>query len=343
MNRRKFSSVLVAMFMIAVILNGCTGGGGGTDKGKALKVAMVTDKGGINDLSFNQSSWEGLQKAKKDLGVEVSFMESSQESDYSSNLENLYDQGNDLIFGIGNTLGDKVKEAADTNTEQKYSNIDFAYDEPIPKNLLGITFRDQEPAFLVGYIAGKMTKTNKVGFVGGMEISVIFRFESGFMAGVKTANKDCEVIVQYAGDWGDTAKGKAIANQMYQNGADIIFHAAGYTGTGVIEAAEENKKYVIGVDKDQKAIMGKNSIITSAVKKVDQAIYSIVKDLKEGKWAGGTNIEFGLTEGAVGIAPTSKDSVPQEILDEVSKLEKDIVAGKVKVPASREEFKKMFP
>ncbi|WP_212696534.1 BMP family ABC transporter substrate-binding protein [Vallitalea pronyensis] len=313
-----------------------------------LMISMVTDTGGINDQSFNQSAWAGLEMAQSELGIEVGFLESTQESDYAPNLENLYDQGNDLMWGIGYLMGDTVLEAAKTNPDKKYATIDFFYSDADPEtappeNLLGVTFREQEPSFLVGYIAGKMTKTNNVGFVGGMDFDVIWRFENGFKAGVKTANPDCEIQIQYANDFGDTAKGKAIANQMYQKDADIIFHAAGYTGTGVIESAVENGKYVIGVDVDQKAILGKDEIITSAMKRVDQAIFNVAKDLKDGKWEGGSNITYGLAEGGVGIAPSSSDAVPADILEEVAQLEKDIIAGKIIVPGTQEEYEAQFP
>ena len=312
---------------------------------KDLKVSMVTDTGGINDQSFNQLAWNGLERAQSELGIEAGFLESSQESDYAPNLETLYDQDNDLIWGIGYLMGDAILETAKTNPEKKYAIIDNAYTEEqeAPDNLLGVTFSEQEPSFLVGYIAGKMTKTNEVGFVGGKEFDVIWRFESGYRAGVKTANPDAHVQIQYVNDFNDTAKAKAIANGMYQNGADIVFHAAGQAGAGVIESAVENKKLVIGVDQDQKVLFdGKKEIITSAVKKVDQAIYNVIKDLQNGKWEGGSNINFGLAEGAVGIADTSSDAVPQEILDEVKQLEQDIIDGKINVPATREEYDELY-
>lgn len=306
-----------------------------------LKICMVTDTGGINDQSFNQSAWEGLERAQNELGITAEFLESTQESDYDPNLETLYDQGNDLIWGIGYLMADAVYKAAETNPDRKYAIIDSAYEEPID-NLLGVTFSEQEPSFLVGYIAGKMTKTNNVGFVGGEEFDVIWRFESGYRAGVKTANPDAKIQIQYANSFGDTAKGKAIANSMYQNGADIVFHAAGFTGVGVIESAEENGKYVIGVDQDQRAKLGKEAIITSAVKRVDQAIYMVAEDLKKGKFEGGTNINYGLVDGAVGIAPTSSEAVPEDILKEVEQLEKDIIAGKIIVPKTREEYDELY-
>ena len=232
--------------------------------------------------------------------------------------------------------GGAVSEAAELNPEQKYACIDAFFPEPTD-NLIGVLFKEQEPSFLVGYIAGKMTETNKVGFVGGVAFDVIFRFEYGFRAGVKYANPDCEVDVQYAGDFNDIAKGKAIANQMYANGADIVFHAAGSTGIGVIEAAQENDKWVIGVDQDQNHLAPDN-VITSAMKRVDNAIFNVLEALAKDEFEGGQNITYGLAEGGVDIAPSSDKLVPADILEEVDELKQMIIDGDIVVPGTQEEF-----
>jgi len=329
---------LILLFVIVLTLSflACTK----AEKSEVIKVAMVTDVGGVNDQSFNQSAWEGLQKAQTDLGIKASYMESNQDADYKPNMETLLDGGNDLIWGIGFKMADTMSELAKVNPEQKYAGIDCFFAEP-PANLVGILFKEQEPSFLVGYIAGKMTKTNKVGFVGGMDFFVIHKFHYGFLAGVKYANPDVEVFVQYADSFTDAAKGKAIANQMYKNGADIVYHAAGGVGDGVIEAAKEQNKFAIGVDKDQNSLAPDN-VITSAMKRVDNAIYNVTKNLVDGVYPGGTNVIFGLKEGGVGIAPTSNKHVPAEILDEVKVIEGKIIAGEIVPPTSKEEWEKMM-
>ncbi|MCT4593515.1 MAG: BMP family ABC transporter substrate-binding protein [Anaeromicrobium sp.] len=341
---RKIMSLLLVGLLLVGLLAGC----GAKEeepkaeepaKEEALKIAMVTDVGGVNDKSFNQSAWEGLQKAENELGIKPGYQESKQEADYSSNLELLTDAGNDLVWGIGFLMGSQVEEAAKDYPEQKFAIIDNYYENP-SENLLGITFKEQEASFLVGYIAGKMTKTNKVGFIGGMDFSVIHRFDYGFKAGVKHANPEAEILSQYAGAFDKPAIGRSIAESMYAKDADIIFHAAGDTGNGMIEVAKEKGKYAIGVDKDQNPDAPEN-VITSAVKRVDNAIYNVAKDLKEGNFKGGTNITYGLAEGGVDIAPSSDKLVPKEILDEVAKLKEQIIAGEIKVPASKEEFEAM--
>ncbi|MBT8354000.1 MAG: BMP family ABC transporter substrate-binding protein, partial [Desulfofustis sp.] len=193
--------------------------------------------------------------------------------------------------------------------------------------------------FLVGYIAGKMTKSNKVGFVGGIKFPLIEKFEYGFMAGVKLANPDAEVLRQYAESFTDAAKGKAITNNMYQQGADIVFHASGGVGDGVIEAAKEKGKWAIGVDKDQN-FLAPDNVLTSAMKRVDNAIYDIGKRLIAGEFAGGETVVYNLKNDGVGIAPTSDKHVPAKILIEVDDLVAKIKAGEIVVPATKEAFDK---
>ncbi|MDC7235821.1 MAG: BMP family ABC transporter substrate-binding protein [Spirochaetales bacterium] len=293
-------------------------------------VVMVTDVGGVNDQSFNQSAWEGLQKAQKDLDINVSYKESKQNADYMPNMESVLDDGNDLIWGIGFMMADAILEAAQNNPDQYYAIIDNAY-EDTPSNLVGVVFEAEQASYLVGYIAGRMTQTGKVGFIGGIKFFLIEEFEYGFKAGVKQAGADIEVFTQYAESFTDAAKGKSIANSMYQQGADIIFHAAGGVGNGLIEAAKEQGKWAIGVDRDQNDLAPDN-VLTSAMKRVDNGIYNLSKELAEGNFPGGTTVAYGLAEGGVGIAPTSSKHVPADILAEVEMLEKKIIAGEFVVP-----------
>lgn len=304
-----------------------------------MKIAMVTDVGGVNDQSFNQSAWEGLKRAEKDFGIKVAYKESKQDADYAPNMETLTDAGYDLIWGIGFLMGDAIKETAEINPDQKYAIIDFSYGPETPKNVACAVFQEEEPSFLVGYIAGKMTKTNKVGFVGGIKFPLIEKFEYGYMAGAKLANPDVEVLSQYAESFTDAAKGKAITNNMYQQGADIVFHASGGVGDGVIEAAKERGKWAIGVDKDQN-FLAPDNVLTSAMKRVDNAIYDIGKRLIAGEFAGGDTVVYNLENEGVGIAPTSSKHVPAEILQEVDGLIAKIKAGEIVVPATKEAFDK---
>ncbi len=304
---------------------------------KQLKVGMVTDVGGVNDQSFNQSAWEGLQKAKKELGIKASYQESKQDADYPANLETLYDAGNDLIWGIGFKMADAVMKAAKQNPKQKYAIIDYSFGDKTPANVVGVMFKAEEGAFLAGYIAAKMSKTHTIGFIGGMSVPIIHAFQYGFKAGAKYADPKITILEQHAESFTDAAKGKAIANQMISKNADVVFHAAGAVGDGVIEAAKEKNKMAVGVDRDQNYLAPKN-VITSSMKRVDTAIFEVTKDLKAGKFEGGKTLNYGLKEGAVDIAPTTSKMVPAALLTEVAALKKKIADGKIKAPADEKAY-----
>ncbi len=306
----------------------------------AVSVTMVTDFGGVNDKSFNQSSYEGLQKADSDGVASFDYIESHKEDDYLPNLESALDSESDIILTVGYALFPATDEAADVNPEQNYVIIDNK-NENDRENLLGVTFADHENSFLVGYIAGMTSETNKVGFVGGQESAVIDRFEHGYRAGVAHAAKekgeDIEVVVQYANSYSDIAAGKNIANKMYQDGSDVIFHAAGAVGIGVMEAAKENDKWVIGVDRDQ-TDEAPDNILASTVKGVGDAVRKIIDDYAKGNFEGG-NQEFTLADGdAVTLAyPETNDIVSEEVKEKVEQIRQDIIDGKIEVPENKEQ------
>jgi basic membrane protein A len=327
-------AILVAAGMVYASGQGEAGGEAAED---TIEIAMVTDTGGVNDQSFNQSAWEGLQQLDEDYEVvEVSYLESTQESDYEPNLQALYDAGNELIWGIGFLMADAIRTQAELNPDQRYAIIDFAWDD-YPDNLVGVVFKAEQASFLVGYIAGRMTETGTVGFVGGIEGAVIDGFDYGYHAGVKYASQDVEVLRQYAESFNDAAIGKSIATNMYRQGADIVFHAAGGVGDGVIEAAREQDQWAIGVDRDQNDLAPEH-VLTSAMKRVGQAMYNVGEQLVNGNWDGGRTIVYGLAEDGVGIAPTSDEDVPQEILDEVAEIRQMIIDGEIEVPFNEETY-----
>ena len=329
------------MVLGASILTGCASNTDKTSSDESIKIGMITDVGGVNDQSYNQSAWEGLEKAEKELGIEVNYLESKQDSDYVTNIETMVDNENDLIIGVGYKMAEAVYQAAQDYPEQKFAIIDYNYEEEgkeIPENLKCILFNEKDASYLVGLVAGKMTTTNKVAFIGGMESAVIQRFEYGYMAGVQDANPKVEAISQYANSFSDAAKGKSIANQMYASGTDVIFIAAGNVGTGAIEAAKETNKYAIGVDRDQNDL-AKDNVITSAMKRVDVGVYETAKELKDNKFGGGQAKVYGLNEGAVGLAPTTEKLVPKDILDFAKQQEEKIKNGEIKVPSTEKEYK----
>ena len=339
MKFKKIAALSTAVIMSASMLVGCGNNKSKENTDQSFKIGMVADIGGINDESFNQSAWEGLQKAEKDFGIEVKVIESKQASEYLQNMESLLDEDVDMVIGVGYTMKEDIEKQAKNYPDKQFVLIDETYDS-IPENVTPILFRENEAAYLTGLVAGKMTENNNVGFIGGIQTPVISRFEYGYKAGVKEANKDCNVNVQYAGTFSDAAKGKSIANQMYGNGSDIILAAAGGTGLGSIESAKEQNKYAIGVDRDQSDLAPKN-VLTSALKKVNVGVYDTVKEFIEGKLKGGQEKVYGLKEDGVGIPETTKNLVPQEIIDYVNSMIEKIKNDEIKVPVNEEEYKSM--
>lgn len=300
------------------------------------KIAMVTDLSGVNDQSFNQSAWEGLKALKEELGdkIEVAYTEPKQSSDYTLILDRLSDKPLDLIFGISFSLSDPIYETSQLNLDKNYVIVDSSFGKNTPNNVTCVTFCSQESAFMVGYIAGRTTNTCRIGFIGGQRSEIIDQFEYGFKAGIKYAakelNKNIEVFSQYAESFTDVAKGKAIGAKMYNSqGCDIIFQAAGGTGYGVIEAAKENKKLVIGVDRDQSDIAPEN-VLTSALKKVDKAVHLISEKMINNEDILGKTLVFGSKEGCVGI-PEDYRLMGKETYTFAMKLSKNIENGNITV------------
>ena len=336
MKFKKIVTLAMAGIISSSFLVGCGSQGKTSKSDDKFTVAMITDVAGVNDQSYNQSAWEGLQRAEKELGVEVKYLESKQDSDYTTNVETLVDEEVDLIIGVGSKLGPVIKEAAENYPEQKFTIIDETYEE-IPSNVKSVLFEAEQSSYLVGLIAAKMTKTNNIGFIGGMDIPVIGTFKYGYMAGAKAVNKDIEIQSQYANSFSDQAKGKAIANQMMLNKADVIFIAGGDVGTGAIEAIKEAGKFGIGVDRDQSDLAVDN-VLTSAIKRVDIGMYETVKELTEGNFEGGVSVTYGIEEGAVGIPDTTKNLVSQDVLDFVNEQIEKIKSGEIKVPSTEKEY-----
>ncbi|WP_028263701.1 BMP family ABC transporter substrate-binding protein [Atopobium fossor] len=339
LSRRDFLGASAA-FAVTLGLGACSKGGseGGTATTSSYKISMITDTGGVNDQSFNQSSWEGLEQLKKDKGWNVNYLESKQESDYASNLDKAVDDEANLIWGIGFAMADAVADVAAKNKDVQFAIIDNAYETPA-ENLTGVTFRAQEPSFMVGYIAARTTKTNKVGFVGGISGVVISQFDYGYKAGIAYANKEngtnVEVLTQYADSFTDSAKGKAIASKMFSDGCDIVFHAAGGVGAGVIEAAKEANKFAIGVDRDQ-AYLAPDNVLTSALKKVDKAIVEVSTEIQGGA-KGGRNIELGAAEGCVGI-PEDHPHIDDAVYKAALEFEGKFKDGSIVAPMNQEKY-----
>jgi basic membrane protein A len=354
---RSVLALVVVIAMFAMVLAGCapkTSNNGGTTgtpepSKPAMKAAMVTDVGGLGDKSFNDLSWAGLEKAKADLGIETKVLESKQLTDYESNLGQLANAGYSPIFAVGFLMQDAVTKMATSTPDTNFGGIDIFFADPVPSNAVGLNFKEHEAGYLAGIVAGlatkdtfdaRLNKSNTLGFVGGMEIPPVQRYEAGFIAGAKAVNPDVKVISKYVGKFDDQAGGKEAGLSLISSGADIVFAAAGQTGLGTFAACKESKKALfIGVDVDQFNTLTDpgDTILTSAVKKIDVAVFDVLKQSADGKFPGGKNLVFGLAEDGVGVAPFHDfdSKVPQAIKDALAKAIADVKAGTVTVPESK--------
>ena len=294
-----------------------------------IKVGMVTDIGGVNDKSFNQTSWEGLQQlAKDDPSFEVKYLESKTDADYQTNINTFIDEKYDLIICVGYMLADATKEAALANPNQKFAIIDDATCADLP-NVACLMFAQEQASYLVGLVAGSVTKSKTVGYVQGMVSDTMNLFAIGYISGVLAACPDATVLQFNANKFDDVAGGQTAAKNMITKGADVIYHAAGGTGIGVIQACDEEGIWAIGVDTDQ-ASQAPDHVITSAMKRVDVASQDIAKAVKNGSFKAGVH-KYDLSNEGVDLAPT-RTHIPEDVLKLVEQAKADIIAGKLVVP-----------
>lgn len=335
-NIRVLAGVLA--IVTAGALTACSDTGARYDENgnKILRVGMVTDTGGVNDGSFNQLSWEGLRKAGTDMDIEVGYLESATDADYMPNIEAFCDEGYDLVIATGYALEDAIREAAETYPDTRFAILETTIDEP---NVTGLMFEHEQASYLVGYVAGMMTQTDTIGIIVGMNTETLNLFGYGYIAGALAANPDITVLQQNVNSFSDAATGKAMANTEITNGADIIFAAAGASGLGAIEACQEAGIYAIGVDSDQSSI-APETIITSAMKRVDTAVYDTVEQLVQGNLTGGVET-YDLNAAGVDIAPT-QDLLPDDVIAAVDEIKQQIISGEIVVPGSQEEFEAMY-
>jgi len=301
-----------------------------------MKVGLVFDVGGKGDKSFNDAAYKGLERAKSELGIDFEVIDPGDGSDRESALRRLASRNDiGLIFGVGFIFTDDSTQIESEFPDKKFACVDYTIAEgkELPSNLLALEFKEEEGSFLVGAIAGLLTKTNKVGFLGGMESALIKKFEDGFTEGVRYVNPGCKVLSAYVGVTGEgfknAPKAKEIALTQYSNGADIIYHASGLSGVGLFEAAKETGKYAIGVDMNQFA-EAPGQILTSMTKQVDEVIYIAIKDYTENKFSGGIKT-LGLKEKGVDYVfdESNKSLIPQEIREKVEEIRNKIIKGEI--------------
>ena len=306
--------------------------------GTGFKIGMVTDVGGVNDGSFNQSAWEGLQRAAENFGCEVKYIESKGDADFVPNIESFLDEDYDLIICTGYVMADAVRDAAELNPDQKFAIVDDASNADLD-NVTCMMFEQEQASYLVGLAAGYTTESNVVGFVVGQANETMNSFGYGYLAGVLDANPDATILQYNANSFGDASAGKTAVNTMVTKGADVVFHAAGGTGLGVIDGCKENGIWAIGVDSDQSPL-APETILTSALKRVDNACYDATKKAILGTLEGGV-ATYDLAAGGVDIAPTT-DNLSKDVLEKIEDAKKDIIAGDLVVTKNQEEIEEKY-
>lgn len=330
--KRRVISLLLVVFLVGGLFVGCAGEEPAAEEGTNVTAGMITDTGGLGDQSFNDSAWLGLERAVEDFGIERQVLESETPDDYGPNLTSFAEEDTDIIFGVGFLFTETMAEAADQFPDQNFAIVDAEVDKP---NVASLLFAEHQGSFLVGVIAGMATETDTVGFIGGLDMPLIQKFEYGFRAGVKEVNPDAEILINYADSFEDAAIGKEIALVQNQDGADVIYHAAGGVGVGLINAAKENDFWAIGVDQDQSAL-APDHVLASMIKRVDNAVYQTVEDVVNGDFEGGVH-RFDIANNGVGYSDEA-GNLSQELVDAADMYKEAIANEEFTVPSTEEEF-----
>ncbi len=318
-------------------VSGCGGGaasGGGTASGKEaeskpLLVGIVFDSGGLGDKSFNDSANAGLVQAEAELKIEGLRTESAKEKDYADNLRGAADKGAGLVIAVGINMRAALEEVAPDYPDVKFAIIDAVVEAP---NVRSVLFAEEQGCYLAGYAAALASRTGKIGFIGGQEIDLIKKFESGYAQGARAANPAIEVLPgKYTGSWENADKAKAAANLLYGQGADVIFHAAGRAGLGLIQAAKEQEKLAIGVDSNQDDL-APGFVLTSMIKRVDSAVLQTIQDVMSGSFEGGEK-RYDLASEGVGLSDMkhTQDRLTDEQRAALAKVREEIVGGRIQV------------
>jgi basic membrane protein A and related proteins len=303
-----------------------------------FKFGMVTDQAGLGDQGFNDAAWAGMTKSATDFNANIKVLESGEPANYVPNFTAFAQQNYDMIVGVGFLLNDAITQVA-----QQYPNAHFVLidSQSSAQNVASMITRDQEGAYLVGAIAGMMTKTNKVGFISGVESANQDHFLYGYEAGVKTTNPKATVQVSWVGSFADPAKAKTLATAQYNQGVDVLYSVAGLGDTGTIAAAKELNKMIIGTDLD-KNYLAPNNVIAGVIKRVDSEVYAEAKAVADGAFKGGV-ISVGLKEGTDTLSPTTQKMVPANVYQIATQLQQLIIAGTVVPASTADELAKFTP
>ena len=298
-----------------------------------IRVGLILDKGGKDDKSFNSAAYLGATLAEKELGIQLKYIEATDDAAIETMMRSFAQKKYDLVIGIGFAMTDAVKKVSPLFPEVKFALIDA---EVPGANVTSLLFEEHQGSYLVGALAAMNSKNKKVGFLGGMDVPLIHRFQMGYEAGAKSIDPKIAVIINYVGvdssAWNNPAKAKELSLTQYRSGVDVIFGAAGASNNGLFDAVEETKKLAIGVDSNQNWVKP-GLVLTSMLKRVDVAVLEVIKETNSGKFKAGT-VRFGLKDKGIDYAVDQYNSkfFTAETSKKMEKIKQDIIAGKIKVP-----------
>lgn len=335
------SKIILIIFMIAaLLLTGCATKTPITPLGsfadKSIKVGLITDQEGTGS-SYYSKVWEGLQKAEQEFGVGIAYLKAKDEKEYTARLKQFKAQEAGLILTFGNSSVPAVLEAAKENSDTKYVIIDANPVESLPDNVLVISYKVEEAAFLAGNIAGRATKTYVVGFITGRNDETSERYHFGFKAGLRKANPNCEFMKGIAATFTDRDRVQKMTESMLESRADVIFHVAGIAGNAMFKAVEKADKYAIGSMVDQQSLAPEN-VISSVVINNDIVVYDLVKKFQEENLSYGESVKYGLAEKAVGLSESTEEMVSETIYKSVLNYKEQIVSGKIVIPENENNY-----
>jgi len=331
-------SVLGCMAAMLLIL----GGVGEVAMARVTQVGLVTDIGKVDDRTFNEFAYKGMIRAVNEFGLKSAFIETQQPTDYEKNIEQFASAGYDVIITVGFMLGDATKKIAQKYPQVHFAIVDFGYNPPVA-NIVGLLFAEDQAGFLAGALAGSMTKSKTVGMVAGADLPPVVRFRKGYEAGVKHVCSKCEILGVYIDSFTDPARGKTAALSQIDEGADVIFGGGGATGSGAILGAAQAGAWVIGVDQDeylttfkQGEAQGANKLLSSAMKRVDNAVYGVIKMAVDGTFKGGTQL-FDASNDGIGLAPfhATENAIPDTVKAKLQELAAGLKAGTIKTGVAR--------
>ncbi len=329
--------ILISILAI-IVFTGCTGVFSQDEEKGKVRVGIVYDIGGKDDRSFNAAAWEGVKRARDQMGIKLRDAEPGDPTSIEPSLRAFAELKYDLVIGVGFAQSPIIEQVA-----KDYPNINFAIVDGfvLLPNVSPLLFKEHEGSFLVGMIAASKSTNGKIGFVGGMDIPLIHKFAIGYQEGAKYINPNIELVENYVGitdsAWNNPSKGKELAKNQYDNGCDVVFQAAGNSGLGVFDAAEEAKKLAIGVDSNQNGVKP-GFVLTSMLKRVDVAVYSIIQDIVEKRFKSGIHV-YGLENEGVDFAidDNNRALIPSDVIEKVKRAREEIIAGKIKVTNAMEK------